>query len=443
MDASFVKKIIKFFCTFGFLTFYARYESRLRKGMIFGRASGPLKFSARFFSFWFGKFNHNNILLHAKGIMKNGDIKISDNGTFNFTRYLEKKFIQYFVRILKLPFSPFSGYITGGATEANIYAMWVAREWARFKTKDSGNKKIYWMVPDDAHYSIRKALQLLDVHHNSDNEVITIKTDSLGGANRESLMGHIKRIRNRGNSPIILPLTVMTTECGSIDPVREVNDFIIESKIDNVFFHIDAAFSGLLLPYLEEYDDIFSLKSLFSITIDFSKTIGGPVGAGAVIFNSGLEEYISTHASYLSANDQTLTGSRKGADVIAMYGLLSVNDFSDTRKDVLNAFEKTAFLAKEMAGMNFIKLLYEPKLNYIVFHLSDIGKSKEENVRKVLASYSISSSMVKLGNEEKELFKIIMKSDHAYGRIKEFINELKLSYEEESKKIIIIKSVIF
>lgn len=434
MGASFFKKIARFFRTLGVLTFYARYDSRLRKGMVFGRASSPLRFSARFFSFWFGKFNHNNILLHAKGILKNGDIKISDSGTFNFTRYLEKKLIQDFVRILKLPFSPFSGYITGGATEANIYAMWVAREWARFKNKDSGNNRIYWIIPDNAHYSIRKALQLLDVYHNSDNEVIIIKTDSSGGANRESLIGHIKRIRESGNSPIVLPLTVMTTECGSIDPVREVDDFIIESKIDNVFFHMDAAFSGLLLPYLEEYKDIFSLKSLYSISVDFSKAIGGPVGAGAVILNSGLEEYISTHASYLSANDQTLSGSRKGADVIAMYGMLSVNSPSDIRKDILNALEKTAFLAKEMAKIGFMKLLYEPKLNYIVFYFSDIDKRKEENVRKVLTSYSISSSMVKLEDKEYELFKVIMRPDHTYGKIKEFINELKSSYEYEAKK---------
>jgi len=429
MGTSFLKKIIRFFRALGFLTFYARYDSRLRKGAVFGRASAPLKFSARFFSFWFGKHNYNNILLHAKGLLSSDDIRISDSGTFNFTRYLEKKLIQDFVRILRLPFSPFSGYITSGGTEANIYAMWVAREWARSKAEDSGDKKIYWIVPTNAHYSIRKALQLLDVYHNSDNKVVTIETDSLGGADYETLMEHIKKIRNRGNNPIILPLTVMTTECGSIDPVREVNDFIIGSKIDNVFFHIDAAFSGLLLPYLEEYNDIFSLKSLFSITIDFSKTIGGPVGAGAVIFNSGLEEYISTHASYLSANDQTLSGSRKGADVIAMHSLLSVNGFSDIKGDALNTLEKTSFLAKEMAQIDFIKLLYEPKLNYIVFYLSDIGKSKEENVRKVLTSYSISSSMVKLGNEEKELFKIIIRNDHAYGKLRKFINELKSSYE--------------
>ncbi len=233
-----MKKIIKFFCIFSFLNIYARYDARLRKGVVFGRAWAPLRFSAQFFPFWFGKFNYNNILLHARGIFSNDNIQISNSGTFNFTRYLEKKLLQNIVQILKLPFSQFSGYITSGATEANIYAMWVAREWARSKIKELKSNKIHWIVSNNAHYSIRKALQLLDIYDNSNNELITIKTDSLGSANYEKITEHIKKIRDYGSNPIILPLTVMTTECGSIDPVTKINNFIVKSKFDNIFFHV-------------------------------------------------------------------------------------------------------------------------------------------------------------------------------------------------------------
>lgn len=421
-----MKKIIRFFRTFFTLNFYSLYDARLKKGLVLGRASAPLKFSARFFPFWFGKYNYNNIILQAKGISNNDDIAISKEGTFNFTRYLEKKLLLKISEIIKLPFSPFSGYITSGGTEANIYAMWVAREWARNKNKKSKGGKIYWIIPNNAHYSIRKAIQLLDIDNNTNNEIITIKTDSLGGATYKKITEHIKKIRDNGNDPIILPLTVMTTECGSIDPVREIDNFIIESKLNNIFFHIDAAFSGFFLPFLEEYKNIFSLKSLTSISVDFSKTIEGPVGVGAIIFRPGLEEYASIYAPYLSGNaDQTLIGSRKGADVIAIYGLLSVNDVADLRKDVLNALEKTQYLAKEMSTINFIKLFYEPKLNYIVFSLVNVRKEKEEKLKKVLKSYSISSSIVKIGNEDQELFKIIIRSDHKYRNIKKLINNLK------------------
>ncbi len=422
-----MKKIIKFFYTFIFLTLYARYDSRLRKGLVFGRAWSPLKFSARFFPFWFGKYNYNNILLHAKGISSNEIIKVSDSGTFNFTRYLEKKLLQKIIQIIKLPFSSFSGYITNGATEANFYAMWIAKKWARAKIKElKKNSKIYWVIPDSAHYSIIKALHLLDVYNDFNNEIIKIELDSLGRANYEKIIKHIKKIRKYDNSPIILVLTAMTTECGSIDPIREVDDFINRLKSDNIFFHMDAAFSSFFLPFLEEYSNIFSLKSLSSISVDFHKTLGGPVGSGAIIFRSGLEKYISINVSYLAGNtDETLIGSRKGADVIAVYSILSVNNFSHIRKEVLNTLEKTRFLAKEMHNINFIKLLYEPNLNYIVFSLLNIDEQKEAKLREVLKSYSITSSIVKIVNKKQELFKIIIRNDHSYKKIQKFINDIK------------------
>ncbi len=417
-----MKKIIKFFKTLNFLTIKSCYDSRLRGGMVFGRPWTPLRFSARFFPFWFGRYNYNNILLHAKGISASEDMKISDSGTFNFTRYLEKKLLQRIVQILNLPFSTFSGYVTSGATEANIYAMWIAREWA-WELK--GNKN-YWIIPDNAHYSIAKALRLLGVYDSGNNEIIDIKTDSLGEASYEEIAEHIKKIRDNSNDPIILPLTVMTTECGAIDPVKEIDKFIIDSKFNNIFFHVDAAFSGFLLPFLEESKDVFSIKSLYSISVDFSKTIGGPVASGAIIFRPGLEEHVITHAPYLSDSaDQTLSGSRKGADVIAMYSILSINDASDIKKDILNAIEKARFLAKAISTNSSIKLLYDSTLNYIVFYLTNTSKDKEEKIRKVLKSYAISSSMVKISGIEKEIFKIITRKDHSYKNINKLVSNLK------------------
>lgn len=411
-------KIVRFFKTYNFFKLYSHYDSRLRKGIVFGRPWTPLKFSARFFPFWFGKYNYNNILLHAKDISSDEEITISDKGTFNFTRYLEKRLLQKIVQLLKLSLSLFSGYVTSGATEANIYAMWIAREWAKSK---NGNKT-YWIVPDNAHYSIAKALNLLGVTR----EIIAIETDSLGRANYEGIISNIRKIREKGNDPIILPLTVMTTECGAIDPVIEINKFISGSKIDNIFFHVDAAFSGLLLPFLDEYKDVFSLQSLTSIGVDFSKTIGGPAASGAIIFRPGLEKYVITHAPYLSeSTDQTLSGSRKGSDVIAMYSILSVNDFSDIKKDILDASKKAKFLASELSKIEFIKLFYKPTLNYIVFSLVISKKSREEKIRTVLKSYAISSSMVKVGSEQIELFKIITRKDHSYKNIEKLIKDLK------------------
>ena len=95
-----MKKIVKFFKTLRILKIYSKYDNRLYKGVVFGRPWVPLRFSARFFPFWFGRYNYNNIILQAKAISVDEEIKISNNGTFNFTRYLEKKLLQKVVKIL-------------------------------------------------------------------------------------------------------------------------------------------------------------------------------------------------------------------------------------------------------------------------------------------------------------------------------------------------------
>ena len=78
--------------------------------------------------------------------------------------------------------------------------------------------------------------------------------------------------------------------------------------------------------------------------------------------------------------------------------------------------------------MDFIKLFYKPTLNYIVFYFLSIDKDRENKIRKVLSSYSISSSIVKIENTDKELFKIILRKDHSYKTIKKLINDLKSTY---------------
>ena len=111
--------------------------------------------------------------------------------------------------------------------------------------------------------------------------------------------------------------------------------------------------------------------------------------------------------------------------MIAMYSILSINDASDIKKDILNAIEKSRFLAKAISSNSFIKLLHSPTLNYIVFYLINMSKEKEEKIRRVLKSYAISSSMVKVGDTEKELFKIITRKSHSYKNINKLIGDLK------------------
>lgn len=422
----YLKDALYFFQIFLSLNISARSDSRLRKGLVFGRAWSPSRFSTRFFSFWFGKYNYNNILLHAKNVSISDKIPLKDLGTFNFTRYLENKLLQRVSEIMNLPFSAFSGYVTSGATEANIYAMWIAREWGGSILRAQNNGGfISWLIPNNAHYSIKKALKLLDIENHPHHKIVDIEIDSLGRARGDQIIEHITVMRQKDNHPIIILQTVMTTEFGSIDPVKDVDAFLNNSKFENIFFHIDAAFSGLLLPFIDEYKNVFSLLSLNSISIDFHKTMGGPVGCGSIIFRAGFEKYISLDVPYLGGNvDQTLSGSRSGLNVIEAYSILALYDAGSMQKEIANARGKTSFLAEKISKIHFIELLYPPRLNYIVFSLCNVSKEKEGRIRCILKSYSITSSSVIINGEMRDLFKIIVRKDHSIRNIRKLIFSL-------------------
>ncbi len=419
-----MKKLIRFLHTFFLFLNLTSFDSRLRTGRILGRSWSPLRFSARFFSFCFGKQNYNNILLHAKNIQRDQELAIADSGTFNFSRYIEKKLLQKIVNILNLPFAEFSGYLTTGATEANIYSLWVAREWANKLVEARSEKKIYWLIPKNVHYSIIKALRLLAIEGQQNNEVILIDLDQNGRANLQQIIQYVELAHTHEN-PVVLVMTAMSTEYGSIDPLKEVDQYIASAAIKNFHLHVDAAFSGFFLPFAKGYENIFSIQSLSSISLDFHKTIGGPVGVGAVVMRSGFEKFAKVEASYLKDGaDFTLVGSRKGIDALAIYSIFDIYDIDDFKKEVAAMQTKTQFLANSLARLSFIRLYYEPTFNYIVFSLDNLSPDKELIIRKIFAKFSVSSSEVESDGKKISLFKIVIRQDHSVRLLRKFVLEL-------------------
>lgn len=362
-------------------------------------------------------------MLHVRSMTADEHISLPTEGTFNFSRYLEKILLQKVVNLLNLPFSSFSGYVTTGATEATIYALWLAREWA-LKALVDKSERITWLIPKNVHYSALKALTILGIAQSDAHTIEYVELDALGRTDLQQLE---QKISAAQSTPIILVLTAMTTEYGLIDPITEIDTFIRNSGFKNIFFHVDAAFSGFLLPYVEEYKHFFNLPSLSSIALDFHKNLGGPVGSGAVIVRGGLERYAKVEARYLSDGaDYTLTGSRKGADVLATWAILATNTYENRKKTYAKTFKKTKYLAEKLSVFPFIKLLYPPKFNYIVF---TIEREKKDLLGKLLKNFSITSSKVILNGNEVDLFKIIIRKDHSLRAINRLIKTLTVFYE--------------
>jgi len=372
---------------------------------------------------YIAKYNFNNIMMQAKGLetTSKAPFFVSDyKGSFNFSRLIEKKLILEIAKFLKVNFSKLSGYFTTGGTESNIYSLWLARNWAEKIAKP--NEKSFWLIPDSSHYSIFKALNILGILDNHRHKIKKINLNFNLSINSSEIINLIKNIRVSGDSPIIIVLTAVTTEFGLIDPIGEVVFFIKKNKIKNVFIHLDACFSGLILPLFKKYKTLFSHPEISTISIDFHKTFGSPIGSGLVLINNNFHIFAKIKAAYLADSDFTLTGSRSGINVIQVWALFKTRvSTGEWKREVIKSIQLTDILYQNLLTIDYIDIVYKPEINFFIFKIKNINKNRSKKIKKILYEFSISPTIYK----DEEIFKIIVNNYITKKTIIDLVKKLK------------------
>src|SRR5206468_12317222 len=96
--------------------------------------------------------------------------------------------------------------------------------------------------------------------------------------------------------------TAGTTDFGSIDPLREIEEVAHEAE---AWFHVDAAYGGALLFSGRHRNRLDSVELADSIAIDFHKLFWQPIPCSAFLLRDEQDfDYIKMHADYL--NPETL-----------------------------------------------------------------------------------------------------------------------------------------
>lgn len=192
-----------------------------------------------------------------------------------------------------------SGMITSGGTEANIAALYLARE--------AGYDRVYATAA--AHDSIRKAARLLRM------EYVEVPMEDFK-MDPEALE---KVMSERGEGVVVA--TVGTTGVGTVDPVEAIAEVAAEN---GSVIHVDAAYGGFIYPPLHGWSGLgFGNDAVVSATIDPHK-FGAPIPAGGLVVKS--REWLSPlvfEARYMPSGKQLgLLGTRPGASVVATWALL-------------------------------------------------------------------------------------------------------------------------
>lgn len=284
--------------------------------------------------------------VYLKCLKKN----LGDPGLFKASSKLEQETVGMLGSLLSHPDA--SGHIVSGGTEANILALWVARNLAR-------NKRREVIVPASAHCSLDKAADLLNL------ELIKVKLN-------DHFQMDVKQAEDAITEKTVAIVGVAgTTGLGVVDPLPELSEIALTH---NIYFHVDAAFGGFVLPFLKELgcnvpDFDFRLPGVCSITVDPHKMGLAPIPAGGILFrDADMMKSISTKIPYLAggrAEHTTILGTRSGASSIAVWALLTHLGRQGYRGLVSRCMRLTSKLVEGIRRIDGVCLITEPTMNMV------------------------------------------------------------------------------
>lgn len=285
----------------------------------------------------------------AKNIHRN----LGDPALFSGTKEIESYVITILGKLVNLPPTG-TGVIISGGSEANITALWSIRN-RRFPNFLELNYAPEIIAPRSVHISIDKACDLLGL------KLIKINLNS------EYKIDIHEAKKTISDKTLAFVGVAGTTAIGSIDPLKEINDICLKYNLD---FHVDAAFGGLIIPFLgdrQKYNLSFDLKALSTMTIDIHK-MGrvAPGGGGLLWRDTSFPSAIEFKLPYLPGipKQKTLTGTRSGASAISFAFLWQKFHFEGYQKSVLQCIENTLFLENELRKRGFL-IPVKPTLNIL------------------------------------------------------------------------------
>jgi tyrosine decarboxylase/aspartate 1-decarboxylase len=284
--------------------------------------------------------------IYSKYMEKN----LGDLGLFPASAKLENQAIQMLGTLLSNPQA--YGNIVSGGTEANIIALWSARN----LNNKSRNEVI---VSNSAHYSFDRAADLLQLR--------LIKVP----CNDRFQIDLTEVEKKISHKTLAIVGIAGTTDLGCVDPICDLSELALDHKL---YLHVDAAFGGFVLPFLKELgysvnDFDFRLKGVCSITMDPHKMGLAPIPAGGILFrNDSIIKSVRMRIPYLSGGSieqNTLTGTRSGASAIAVWSLLTHLGRDGYKSLVKRCMKLTWYLVSEIEKIEGISLMTKPTMNII------------------------------------------------------------------------------
>ena len=280
------------------------------------------------------------------------------------TSRLEEEVLAMLLRLYHAPSFGANGSLVTGGTEANLTALWIARN-------ISGQREV--VLPRSAHFSFVKSMDLLSLRPR------WVPVDAEGRADVAAVRKAV------GPRTAVIVGLAGSTELGAVDPLPELSEIALE---EGVHLHVDAAFGGFVLPFLEEagrrplpFD--FALDGVTSLSSDPHKMGMGPIPSGALLLRRFDEtRAIAVASPYLSAPLlSSLLGTRPSRNVAGTFSaLLSLGrqGYVALARRVLDLTDALV----EGAGKLGLEPVVTPTLNVVAFRHPNPMKVQSAMLRR-------------------------------------------------------------
>jgi len=201
---------------------------------------------------------------------------------------------------------------------------------------------------------------------------------------------------------------------GSVDDVdlyaTRLRDAGVDFKI-----HVDGAYGGFVYPISNPESNIsFANPDVSSFTLDAHKLLQAPFGTGMFVIRKGLMHYATTaDASYVQGMDMTLSGSRSGANAIAVWMLLVTYGPHGWYEKIHLLNHRTEWLARQLDELEIAHYRH-PHSNLIAIRAQHLNG-------KLIKKYGL----VPDDHEHPGWYKIVVMSHVTVDALEPFIEDLR------------------
>jgi aromatic-L-amino-acid decarboxylase len=263
------------------------------------------------------------------------------------------------------------GVFTSGGTVSNLTALAAARERALPGSRGHGigDRRGAFYASGEAHYSVRRAVELLGLGSGG------LRTVPMDGRHRlipEVLAEALDRDVTAGTTPIAVVASAGTTLTGAVDPLDAIADVCATR---GVWLHVDGAY-GLPAAATPSHRELFAgVERADSVAIDAHKWLYLPKACSAVLVRSAAEladafaheeAYMPHEEGEPHAADLTLEYSRPFR-ALKLWLAFRVHGAAAFREAIERNLAQARLLADEVRRHDDLELALEPQLSIVPF----------------------------------------------------------------------------